>query len=175
MKTINIQYHKTIVGEFIIGTFEGELCLLDYRYRKQRDRVDARIKKELGAEYVFESNSIIEDTIIQLQDYFIGKRKEFEIPLRLIGSDFQKKVWKALQHIPYGSTVSYLQLAKEIGNAKAVRAVANANGANAIGIIVPCHRVIASDGTLGGYAGGLRTKSKLLIIEKAPIMGVLDF
>jgi len=83
----------------------------------------------------------------------------------MLGSDFQKSVWKALLEIPYGKTASYLELAKKIGNEKAVRAVANANGANAIGIIIPCHRIIGSDGSLTGYGGGLPLKKKLLELE----------
>ncbi len=91
----------------------------------------------------------------------------FDIPLLLVGSEFQKSVWNALLQVPYGVTETYLGLSKNIENEKAIRAVASANGANAIAIIVPCHRIIGSDGSLVGYAGGLNAKRKLLNIEKA--------
>lgn len=165
MNQINIQYYKTPLTEFIIGSFEDKLCLLDYRYRKKRDEVDNRIQKKLNANYVEQTSDIIEKCKKQLDEYFNMERKEFDLPLLLAGSDFQKSVWEALLKIPYGKTVSYLELSKEIGNEKAVRAVANANGANCISIIIPCHRIIGSDGSLTGYAGGLPLKKKLLELE----------
>ena len=108
---------------------------------------------------------MIDATIVQLKEYFDGKRKTFDIPLLTIGTDFQKSVWDGLIKIPYGTKASYLELSKNIGNEKAVRAVASANGANAIGILIPCHRIIGSNGDLVGYAGGLPAKKKLLELE----------
>lgn len=105
---------------------------------------------------------ILEDCVIQLHEYFEGVRKEFDLKLNLDGTDFQKKVWKGLVQIPYGKTISYLNLSKELGDVKAIRAVANANGKNPLWIILPCHRVIGSDGSLTGYAGGLHRKQWLL-------------
>jgi len=105
------------------------------------------------------------EVIRQLQAYFGGELKEFDLPLALEGTDFQLRVWKALRTIPYGETISYAQLAQCIGNPKAVRAVGLANGSNPIPIIVPCHRVIGSDGSLTGFGGGLSTKKKLLELE----------
>ena len=165
MKNINIQYYKSIIGELIIGSYDGKLCLIDYRYRKMRDRIDNRIKTHLKAEYIIHNSEIIKETIKQLEEYFVQKRDKFDIPLIMLGSDFQKQVWEALINIPYGTTVSYKALSEKIGNPKAVRAVANANGANAIAIIIPCHRVVASNGGLGGYAGGLDAKKTLLKLE----------
>jgi len=104
----------------------------------------------------------LEDCVIQLHEYFEGVRKEFDLKLNLDGTDFQKKVWKGLVQIPYGKTISYLNLSKELGDVKAIRAVANANGKNPLWIILPCHRVIGSDGSLTGYAGGLHRKQWLL-------------
>ena len=101
----------------------------------------------------------------QLAEYFSGARKEFELPLHPRGSDFQKKVWQALREIPFGETRSYLDLAREIGSAKAVRAVGAANGKNPLSIVVPCHRVLGADGSLTGFAGGLEAKAKLLALE----------
>lgn len=105
------------------------------------------------------------DVIRQLRSYFAGELKEFEIPLLLEGTEFQKRVWKSLQTIPYGETISYGELAKRIGDPKAVRAVGAANGQNPIPIIVPCHRVIGSNGSLTGFGGGLENKKKLLELE----------
>ncbi|HQI39814.1 MAG: hypothetical protein B6D44_05250 [Ignavibacteriales bacterium UTCHB2] len=103
----------------------------------------------------------------QLREYFAGERKKFNLPLDLEGTDFQKKVWKELQKIPYGKTISYKALSEKIGNVKAIRAVGKANGQNPVAIIVPCHRVIGSDGNLTGYASGLDIKEKLLLLEGA--------
>ena len=104
----------------------------------------------------------LEDCVIQLNEYFEGTRKAFNIKLNANGTNFQKRVWKQLEEIPHGKTTSYLEISKQLGNVKAIRAVANANGKNPIWIIVPCHRVIGSDGSLTGYAGGLHRKQWLL-------------
>lgn len=169
MKRISIQYHKTSVGELILGSIEGNLCLADWRYRRMRSTVDNRLRRVLDAVYVVESSSVIELTISQLTEYFEGNRKEFELPIQLAGTDFQKSVWETLMTIPFGKTESYLGLSRKLGDENAIRAVASANGANAISIIVPCHRIIGSDGDLVGYAGGLPAKKKLLTLE-----GVFD-
>ncbi len=105
------------------------------------------------------------EVIRQLQAYFRGELKVFDVPLAMEGTEFQLRVWNALREIPYGETISYAQLAERIGNPQAVRAVGLANGSNPIPIIVPCHRVIGSDGSLTGFGGGLSTKKKLLELE----------
>lgn len=104
----------------------------------------------------------LEDCVFQLHEYFDSKRKGFDIKLNPEGTAFQKKVWNQLLEIPYGKTISYLDLSKQLGDVKAIRAVANANAKNPIWIIIPCHRVIGSDGSLTGYAGGLNRKQWLL-------------
>ncbi|MCK0123110.1 methylated-DNA--[protein]-cysteine S-methyltransferase [Gelidibacter sp. F2691] len=104
----------------------------------------------------------LQDCAQQLSEYFEGTRKAFDLNLNLQGTAFQNKVWEALQDIPYGTTLSYLQLSQQVGDVKAIRAVANANGKNPLWIVVPCHRVIGSDGSLTGYAGGLSRKQWLL-------------
>ena len=104
----------------------------------------------------------LEDAAYQLKEYFEGSRTTFQLDLNPEGTAFQKKVWQALQDIPYGKTVSYLELSKTLGDIKAIRAVAAANGKNPLWIVVPCHRVIGSDGSLTGYAGGLHRKKWLL-------------
>lgn len=106
-------------------------------------------------------NDLIE-AVTQLQEYFIGKRTEFTFKLNPKGTEFQKKVWQELLQIPYGKTCSYLELSKKLGDVKAIRAVASANGKNPLWIVVPCHRVIGTDGSLTGYAGGLWRKKWLL-------------
>ena len=166
MTVICIQYHKTKIGELVLGSFEGNLCLLDFRYRKMRRVVDDRLKRGLKADFIEEDSDIIEKTRTELDEYFQEKRQEFNIPIQMVGTDFQKSVWNALLKVTYGTTSSYLQLAKKINNEKAVRAVAGANGANAIAIIIPCHRIIGSNGELVGYAGGLTTKKYLLTLEQ---------
>lgn len=105
------------------------------------------------------------DAARQLKEYFARRRKNFEVPLHLSGTDFQRQVWQTLAEIPYGETISYAELAAWVGRPQAFRAVGQANGANPIPVILPCHRVIASDGTLGGYGGGLRVKASLLALE----------
>ena len=104
----------------------------------------------------------LKEAVLQLQDYFDGKRTTFTFPLNPSGTDFQKKVWQELLHIPFGKTCSYLDLSKKLGDVKAIRAVASANGKNPLWIVVPCHRVIGTNGSLTGYAGGLWRKKWLL-------------
>ena len=111
-------------------------------------------------------NKIIRQTIKQLDEYFNGKRKKFELPLNPKGTEFQKKVWQQLMNIPYGKTSTYKDIATLIGNTNASRAVGNANNKNPIAIIIPCHRVIGRNNKLTGYAGGLDKKEKLLNLEK---------
>lgn len=106
--------------------------------------------------------TVLQDCVFQLNEYFEGKRKQFNLNINPEGTVFQKKIWTLLQTIPYGKTIAYLQLSKKAGDAKAIRAVANANGKNPIWIIIPCHRVIGSDGSLTGYAGGLHRKKWLI-------------
>ena len=111
---------------------------------------------------------LLEDVVYQLQEYFEGTRDSFSLKLSPNGTDFQKRVWDALQDIPYGKTISYLELSKTLGNVKAIRAVAAANGKNPLWIVIPCHRVIGSDGSLTGYAGGLHRK-KWLLDHESPV------
>jgi len=167
MNTINIQYFKTPFGELVLGEHAKQLILCDWRYRKMRERIDKRLQTGLKAHYVENDNAVLELCRAQLNEYFNNKRNQFDIPLKLIGTDFQQLVWKGLTKIPYAKTTNYLKLANSISNVKAVRAVANANGANAISIIIPCHRVIASNGELAGYAGGISAKRKLLDLEQS--------
>ena len=111
----------------------------------------------------------LKDCVNQLKEYFQGERTSFNLNLNPQGTSFQKEVWSALQQIPYGTTKSYLKMSKEMGNVKAIRAVASANGKNPLWIVIPCHRVIGNDGSLTGYAGGLWRKRWLLEHENPPI------
>ena len=111
---------------------------------------------------------ILKNAVSQIQEYFEGTRKDFSLQLEPAGTTFQKEVWKLLQEIPYGKTVSYMDIAKRLGDTKAIRAAATANGKNPLWIVIPCHRVIGSDGSLRGYAGGIWRK-KWLLEHESPI------
>lgn len=164
---IFIHYFKTTIGELIIGCYENQVCVLDYRYRKMRSGIDKRIQTGLNAIYIEKKTPIIRKLQLQITAYLNGTQKAFTLPIKMVGTPFQCSVWRALQTIPYGTTLSYLELAQQIGDRKAVRAVASANGANALALIIPCHRVIGSTHKLVGYAGGIPTKKKLLKLERA--------
>ncbi len=166
MNQIKIQYYKTKIGELILGSFENKLCLLDYRYRRMRIAVDKRLKDGLNAEFIEKDDQVLEKTRIQIDEYLNGERMEFDIPILTIGTGFQKTVWDALMEVKYGEIATYSDLAKKIGKENAIRAVASANGANSIGLIIPCHRIIGSNGELVGYGGGLPIKKRLLKMEK---------
>lgn len=165
MSQINIQYFSTPCGELILGTYQSQLCVCDWRYRKRRNTIDNRITGALKLSYTEKKDATLQLAQRQLTEYFNQQRQEFSIPLLLIGTDFQKRVWQHLRSIPFGQTMSYAQLAAQLGNKHAIRAVASANGANAHSIVVPCHRIIGSDGSLTGYAGGLSVKASLLQLE----------
>ena len=149
----------------LLGSYEDKLCLCDWQTEKHHDYVSRRLKRILQTDFKEGTSEVIERTVCQLDDFFAGKRKEFDVPLLFVGTDFQKTVWNELLKIPFGTTVSYGEMARRIGMPKAVRAVANANGANAISILAPCHRVIGSDHSLTGYGGGLDVKRALLELE----------
>lgn len=167
MNIIDTKSYESPCGVLILGSFDGKLCLCDWQVEKHRGHVGRRLKRLLNAEFEERTSPIIEMATEQLDEFFAGKRMEFDVPLLFVGTDFQKKVWSELLKIPFGMTISYGEMAKRIGFPKAVRAVANANGANAISIFAPCHRVIGSDNSLTGYGGGLETKRKLLYLEGA--------
>jgi methylated-DNA-[protein]-cysteine S-methyltransferase len=164
---VKTKRYESPCGTLLLGSFNDKLCLCDWQVEKHRDHVDKRLKRVLQADFEDSSSAVIEKAIVLLDEFFAGKRKKFDLPLLFVGTNFQKKVWNELLKIPYGKTVSYGEMASRIGMPRAVRAVANANGANAISIFVPCHRVIGSDGSLTGYGGGLAAKKKLLDLETA--------
>ena len=112
------------------------------------------------------STPLLENCVKQLEEYFAGKRRCFSLPMHLVGTEFQQKVWHALMSIPYGETISYKEESQRVGNEKAIRAVAQANGANPLPIVIPCHRVINANGNLGGYSSGVDKKQFLLNLER---------
>ena len=152
---------ETPCGEMLAAVnAEGALTYLNFR------------DDDTGAAMLFPNDQVREDAercasvVAQLNAYFCGERREFELPLAASGTPFQHQVWEALQRIPYGTTLSYGQLAAQLGNANASRAVGRANATNPIAVVVPCHRVIGSGGKLTGYAGGLTRKETLLQLEQ---------
>jgi methylated-DNA-[protein]-cysteine S-methyltransferase len=169
MEKILIRHFPAPYGDLVLGSFRDRLCLCDWKYRKMRTVIDNRIRERLQAEYSEGESEINARAESQLLEYFAGRRKEFSIPLIMAGTEMQEQVWSRLTGIPYGKTISYLELSKQLGKPDAVRAIAAANGANAISIIIPCHRVIGINGDLTGYAGGLNVKRKLLQLEQGQI------
>lgn len=165
MPHINIQYFNSSCGLFVLASFGDKLCLCDWSNNPCAERNKRRIERYLNASFKIETTSVLEEAKRQLDGYFAGNRKAFTIPLHLVGTDFQQQVWNELLNIPYGATISYKEIAQNIGKPKAARAVAGAIGANGISILIPCHRVIGSDKSLTGYAGGLKAKKMLLQIE----------
>jgi AraC family transcriptional regulator of adaptative response/methylated-DNA-[protein]-cysteine methyltransferase len=166
-KMIDLKRIETPIGTMIACADENGICLLEFSDRKALPTELKSISKHFNANIVQGENKHFQLLENELSEYFNGKRKNFTVPLSPVGTDFQKNVWKILQTIPYGTTRSYQEQAGILGNPKAVRAVANANGLNKISIIIPCHRVIGSDGKLTGYGGGIWRKQQLLELEKA--------
>lgn len=165
MKTITVRRYSSPLGPLLLGAVDNMLCLCDWRTETHSQRIDKRLQQRLSAVYREGFSDVIAITCNQLDEYFSGIRNNFDIPLLLAGTDFQQQVWKELLKIPYGTTLSYAGLAQSIGKPTATRAVANANNANPLSIIIPCHRVIGSNRTLTGYGGGLAVKQGLLDME----------
>ena len=165
MQQVNIQYYSSPCGEIILASVGDELCLCDWNEMPCAERNKLRLSRYMKDEFKIETSTILEQTKKQLDEYFTGNRKTFDIPLHPVGTDFQKKVWHALLNIPYGETRSYKEIAQSIGSPNSVRAVAGVIGANGICIFIPCHRVIGSNHSLTGFAGGLDAKRRLLELE----------
>lgn len=163
---IDFKRIETPLGTMLACATNQGICLLEFSDRKMLETELKSIAKLLNATIIQGHNKHFDTLEIELQEYFDGNRKFFSVPLHTPGSDFQNKVWTALQHIPYGQTRSYKAQAIAIGSPESVRAVANANGMNRLSILIPCHRVIGSDGQLTGYGGGLWRKKYLLELEE---------
>lgn len=162
----------------ILGSCGDCLCMCDWTAQRRNDMCDSvtgrhhervrhRLARLLDAEFTEGTSAVIEATVTQLDEYFAGERREFDVPLMFAGTEFQKQVWNELLQIPFSRTTTYGELARRIGHPTAVRAIANAVGSNALSVLVPCHRVIGADGALTGYAGGLSAKRHLLALENA--------
>ena len=167
MNKVSIQYFDAPCGRLILGTYDGRLCLCDWLNGRRRERIDARIRGLLRADFAVQPSETAARAASQLDEYFNGKRTMFRLPLLMLGTEFQKRVWQCLCSIPYGTTLSYSAEAARMGRRSAVRAVANANGANPMSVIVPCHRVVGSNGALTGYGGGMEIKRFLLDLERS--------
>jgi len=163
IKTTKIE---TPLGEMIAGATDEGVCLLEFHDRKMLPAEYKDLVRYLKTTIEDGENKHLKTLKKQLKEYFEGKRKEFTIPLVTPGTEFQQAVWKELLNIQFGSTRSYYEQASALNKADSVRAVANANGMNRISIIIPCHRIIGSDGRLTGYGGGLKRKKWLLNHEK---------
>ena len=157
----------TELGDMTAIATDAGICLLDFSDNKTLELKIRQLQNTLKTEIIEDSNPHLDHLLLELTEYFEGKRKIFDVSLDLIGTDFQKEVWLSLNKIPYGETISYLEQARLLGKPSAVRAVANANGKNKISIILPCHRVVGWDGSLTGYGGGLWRKKRLLEMENA--------
>ena len=157
---------ETFLGTMIAGAVDEGICLLEFSDRRMLNSEYRDLKKYLGTEITEGENSHTAMLRIQLDEYFKGTRQVFDLQLIIPGTIFQQLVWNELLSIPYGTTRTYQEQADALGKPEAIRAVASANGMNRIAIIIPCHRVIGSDGSLTGYGGGLKRKRWLLDHEK---------
>ena len=160
---------NTPIGEMLAIATDEAICMLDFVDSKNWLKDQEILVKHYGATQVDEDSLLLSELEKQLREYFAKERKEFSLPLALVGTSFQEEVWKVLQTIPYGEVRSYKEQATAVGNPKGVRAVANANGKNRISIVIPCHRVIGSDGTLTGSASGIERKQFLLDLERSNV------
>ncbi|MCF0209915.1 MAG: methylated-DNA--[protein]-cysteine S-methyltransferase [Bacteroidales bacterium] len=163
---IHIQNFLSPCGELLLGSFENHLCLCDWCKSDKHQKNLYRLQKSLNREFIEQNSPTIEMAKQQLNEYFLCKRTSFDIPILYIGTEFQKHIFSNLQKIPYGQQISYLQLATISGNAKTVRAVANAVANNMLSIFLPCHRIIGNNNKLVGYAGGLEAKQFLINLEQ---------
>lgn len=162
---ITTRLYDAPCGRLVLGSFGDSLCLCDWLTGQHHGLIVRRLSRNLGACFAEGTSPLLEAAAAQLDEYFSGRRRAFGLPLLFTGTKFQKAVWQRLMTIPYGETISYGALAAGLGMPKSVRAVANANGANAISVFAPCHRVIGADRSLTGYGGGLAVKRYLLDLE----------
>lgn len=163
---VRVDRIATPLGPMLVGATDDALCLLEFTDRRMLPNQIQRIRSRLGAVFVPDRNPLIERAQAEIERYLDGELSCFRVPLALYGTPFQLEVWEALRGIPYGETRSYRDLAADVGRPSAVRAVGRANGMNALAIVVPCHRVVGSDGKLVGYGGGVWRKRRLLELER---------
>ena len=163
----------TPLGEMLAVFGSKGLCLLEFVGQKHMEQEIMAVQKALRGQFIFQENGQTQLLRQELDLYFQGRLKVFATSLETIGTAFQQQVWNALLTIPYGETRNYKEQAQQLGNPKAVRSVAAANGQNKVSILIPCHRVIGSDGKLTGYAGGLNRKQSLLALEQGEVQTAL--
>lgn len=168
-QVLKASWIDTKLGPMIAIADRAGLYLLEFVDRRGLERKIERLRLRTKAAIIPGITDPIKSITLELESYFEGKLKEFKTPLNLLGSPFQKLVWDELMRIPYGTTRSYMAQSKAIGKATAYRAVANANGANGLALIIPCHRIINSNGDLGGYGGGIARKKWLLEHEASHV------
>ncbi|SFH85755.1 bifunctional transcriptional activator/DNA repair enzyme AdaA [Halpernia frigidisoli] len=164
---IDLKRIETPLGIMYATASKDGICMLEFADRKSLEKEFLDLAKAFNGKIIIGENPYFKTLEKELKLYFEGKLKEFTIPLSPVGTEFQKSVWEVLRKIPYGEIWTYKKQAEHLGDIKKVRAVANANGLNKISIIIPCHRVIGSNGTLTGYGGGIWRKQKLLELEKS--------
>jgi len=153
------------LGKLLLGATAGGVCLVDFIDDNEPSVVIESLNRRWRVQFSDRKNKHLDRLTIQLSEYFAGQRSKFNLPIIFQGTPFQVSVWKALQQIPFGKTICYAEQAALVGRPRSFRAVAQANGANPIGIVVPCHRVIGKSGNLTGYGGGLWRKQFLLELE----------
>lgn len=166
IKVLNANFISTPIGQMISLSDEKYIYLLEFADRRGLEHEIERLRLKLNARIIPGQNKINELLEQQLNQYFKKERTTFDVPLFRMGTSFQKKVWQILEEIPIGEVWSYKDIAEKLGDKNKVRAVGNANGANQLAIVIPCHRVIKTNGELGGYGGGLERKKYLLALER---------
>ena len=162
--TVATRLLETPIGLMLAGATDDAVVLCDFAHRPMLPAQLAAVRRRIGPT-VEGTNALLDRLEAQLGEYFAGRRRDFDLPLDIPGSPFQGRVWAELRRIPYGATISYRELAARVGAGEGFRAVGRANGANRVAVVVPCHRVVAAGGGLGGYGGGLDAKATLLSLE----------
>lgn len=162
---VHVDRIPTPLGLMLVGATDDALCMLEFVDRRALPNQVKRVRRRLRAVFVPGSNAVIESIASEVNGYFDGERTTFDTPVLPCGTDFQQDVWRALLDVPYGETASYRDIARAVDREGAVRAVGTANGANALAIVIPCHRIVGADGQLTGYGGGLWRKQRLLDLE----------
>ena len=166
MEFITTRRIETPLGILTGAAVDHGICMLEYSDNHRDSNRLEKLQSRLGIGIIKSNHPFLDQLENELKEYFDNKRKEFDVPLVLMGTNFQEKVWEALRNIPYGSTISYMELANRLGNKLVIRAAGRANGQNPLAIVVPCHRVLGANGSLVGYGGGIWRKRFLINLER---------
>ncbi len=162
---IQYEYYQSPCGELVLYAFEGRLCMCDWARSHDGSSASLTLRRQLKADFEQKLSPVLRQARKQLDAYFCRKSRELKVPMLMVGTEFQKRVWRSLLDIPYGRTTTYGELARRLGVPTATRAVANACGDNVLALFLPCHRVLGKNGDLYGYSGGLSVKRFLLDLE----------